>query len=205
MFPEGDLPYYWHVAERVGIFGGTFDPIHVAHLVAAVEARNQLSLDRLLVVVAREPWQKQDEVIAPPEIRYEMVKAAIVDVEGVEVSDIEMRRSGPTYTIDTVEELARQGRELVLVLGADAACALPTWKRSDELRRLVSVAVLSRNALTSEDPPEGWDVSHVSMPRLDISSSEIRARVAQGRPIDGLVPPGAVRLLREARLYTHSR
>jgi nicotinate-nucleotide adenylyltransferase len=192
------------VVERVGIFGGTFDPIHVAHLVAAVEARSQLALDRVLLVVARDPWQKRDEVVAPAELRYEMVKAAVAGVEGLEVCDLELRRPGPTYTIDTVEELARPDRELVLVLGADAAAALPTWERVGELRDRVSIAVVDREGAEPLPVPAGWPVAHVTMPRLDISSSDIRARLAAGRPIDGLVPPGALRVLREARLYTRS-
>src|SRR5450755_994923 len=96
--------------ERIGILGGTFDPVHVGHLMDASAARHQLGLDRVLVVVARDPWQKRDRVIAPAEVRYEMVVAALDGVDGLEASRIELERDGATYTIDTVEELEAPNR-----------------------------------------------------------------------------------------------
>src|SRR6478672_11079337 len=94
------------MTERIGILGGTFDPVHVGHLMDAVAARDQLDLQRVLLVVARDPWQKRDRVIAPAEVRYEMLVAAIDGVDGLEPSRIELERDGPTYTIDTVEQLS---------------------------------------------------------------------------------------------------
>ncbi len=123
---------YTRPVERLGILGGTFDPVHVAHLAAAAAARDQLGLDRVLVVVAGDPWQKRGRVGAPAEIRCEMVAAAIEGVEGLVVSRLEIDRPGPTYTIDTVEALAAEpGRELFLIVGSDVAASLTTWHRAD--------------------------------------------------------------------------
>jgi nicotinate-nucleotide adenylyltransferase len=191
--------------ERLGLFGGTFDPVHIGHLVAASEARHQLQLDRVLFVVAGDPWQKRGVVDAPAEARYEMVTAALGDSEGFEVSRIELDREGPTYTIDTVEALASPGRELFLIVGADAAAGLDGWKRADALRRAVTVAVVSRATDVAPVTLVGWEVVHVSMPRIDVSSTELRERVALGVPVDFLVPAGAVRVIRARHLYTPAR
>jgi nicotinate-nucleotide adenylyltransferase len=188
-------------AERIGIFGGTFDPVHNGHLAAAVAARSACALDRVLLVVAGDPWQKRDVVVAPASLRLEMVEAAVAGVEGLEASDLEIRRGGASYTVDTVEALAGPGRELFLVVGCDVAATLGSWERVDDLRRAVTLVVIGR-AGAPPVSPEGWTVRHASMPRLDIASTDLRERVAQGLPIDGLVPPAAIRVLREARLYT---
>jgi nicotinate-nucleotide adenylyltransferase len=189
--------------ERLGVLGGTFDPVHIAHLVAAMEARDQLALDRVLLVVARDPWQKAGQVVAPAEVRFEMVAAAVDGVAGLEASRVELDRPGPTYTIDTVVELEAPQRELFLVLGSDAASRLETWKRAPELRERVTLALVCRGAEDDcDDRLDGWRVVSVAMPLLDVSSTDIRARVAAGRPIDFLVPAPAVRVLREHHLYT---
>jgi nicotinate-nucleotide adenylyltransferase len=188
---------------RLGVYGGTFDPVHIAHLVAAVEARHALSLDRMLMVVAPDPWQKEGRVVAPAALRYEMVAAAVADVPGLEASDIELHRSGPTYTIDTVTLLQEQqpDAQIFLIVGSDVASRVDTWHRAEELRTGVTLGVVSRDGVGRVEP-EGWHVQHVAMPRLDVSSTDIRARVACGRPIDVLVPAAAVRVLRAHALYT---
>ena len=188
--------------ERLGVFGGTFDPVHVGHLVAAVEARYQLDLDRVLFVVARDPWQKRGQVVAPADARFAMVAAAVAGVDGFEASTLELDRSGPTYTIDTVADLAAAHRDLFLIVGADAAAGLDTWKRAESLRDAVTVAVLARATDTALEPLIGWDVRPVTMPRIDVSSTALRDRLARGAPVDFLVPPGAIRVIRERRLYT---
>jgi nicotinate-nucleotide adenylyltransferase len=194
---ESDAP------ERIGILGGTFDPVHVGHLMDAAAARHQLALDRVLVVVARDPWQKRDRVIAPAAVRYEMVVAALDGVEGIEASRLEMERAGPTYTIDTVEALAAPDRALFLVMGSDVVAGLSTWHRVDELRDRVTLAIVDRGEAPC-DPPAGWQVSRVSTPRLDLSSTDLRRRVAAGEPIDFLVPTAAARILRAHDLYRGS-
>ncbi|MGH8978656.1 MAG: nicotinate-nucleotide adenylyltransferase [Acidimicrobiia bacterium] len=188
--------------ERLGIFGGTFDPVHIGHLVAALEARHQLALDRVLFVVAREPWQKHGTVVAPAEARFAMVQAAVAGVEGFEASTIELTRGGPSFTIDTVEQLAADDRHLFLIVGTDAAAGLDTWERAADLRRAVTIAVMDRATDIAPAPLPGWDHRFVSMPRIDVSSTAIRERIAVGGPIEILVPDAAIRVIRERHLYT---
>ena len=188
--------------EKIGILGGTFDPVHVGHLMDASAARYQLGLDRVLVVPARDPWQKHGTVIAPAEIRFEMLAAALDGAAGLEASRIELERDGPTYTIDTVEQLGAPGRELVLVMGSDVAATLDSWHRVDELRELVTLAIVDRHD-ASVPGPEGWRVVRVSVPQLQLSSTDLRRRVAAGEPIDFLVPMPAVRVLRAHGLYAN--
>lgn len=188
--------------ERVGVFGGTFDPVHIGHLSAAVEVRHALALDRMLLVVAREPWQKVGtRVIAAPEDRFAMVVAAAAEMTGIEACDLELDRPGPTYTADTLAALAAPDRALVLVLGADAAAGIHTWERVEEVRALASLAIVTRPG--SDDPVDlpGWDVTHVPIPALDVSSTDLRRRAAEGRPLDVLVPAAALREARRRGLY----
>ena len=189
--------------ERIGLLGGTFDPVHVGHLMDAAAARHQLGLDRVLVVVARDPWQKHGRVIARAEQRFEMLAAALDGVDGLEASRIELDRDGPTYTIDTVEQLTAPGRELVLVMGSDVAAALPSWHRVDDLRDLVTLAIVDRDDMRLPDP-EGWRVERVAVPRIELSSTDLRRRVAAGEPVEFLVPTPAVRVMRAYGLYTDS-
>lgn len=186
--------------ERIGVLGGTFDPVHVGHLMDAAAARHQLDLDRVLVVVARDPWQKRERVIAPAEVRYEMLVAALDGTDGIDASRIELERDGPTYTIDTVEQLASPDRELFLVIGSDVAAGLASWHRIDELRERVTLAIVDRETAPFPSPP-GWRVARVAVPRLDLSSTDLRDRVAAGEPIDFLVPTPAARILRAHHLY----
>lgn len=188
--------------ERIGVLGGTFDPVHVGHIVAAVDARWVLRLDRVLLVVAGDPWQKRGQVVAEAQQRLALVQAAIDGIDGLEVSAIEAERDGPSITADTLEALSGQGRELFLLLGADAVTNMPTWKRLDATRALATVVVIERDGEHAEPPGPGWRVEHLAIPRLDVSATEIRERLASGHAIDGLVPPAVVRLIRELDLYT---
>ncbi|HWS46134.1 MAG TPA: nicotinate-nucleotide adenylyltransferase [Acidimicrobiia bacterium] len=193
--------------ERLGIFGGTFDPVHVGHLAAACAAHHQLRLSRLLIVVARDPWQKHGSVGAPAEDRLAMVEAAIAGVDGLEASRLELDRPGPTYTIDTVEQLQQTGREIVLIVGGDVAAHIETWHRVDDLRAAVTLAVVDRDegGAPLRAAGEGWRVEHVLMPRLDVSSTDLRRRVAAGEPVEFLVPVPAVKVLQARGLYTGGR
>ena len=186
--------------ERIGIVGGTFDPVHVGHLMDASAARFQLQLDRVLVVVARDPWQKSGQVCAPAELRYEMLVAAIDGTEGLEPSRIELEREGPTYTIDTVEELSAPDRELFLVLGSDVAAGISSWHRVDDLRELVTLAIVDRDPAPFP-APDGWRVARVRVPRLELSSTDLRRRIAAGEPVEFLVPTPAARILHAHGLY----
>jgi len=192
--------------ERLGVFGGTFDPVHVGHVVVAVDTRAALRLDRVLLVVAGDPWQKRGQVVASARDRLMLVEAAVEEVEGVEASAVEVERDGPSVTADTLEALAGPHRELFLVLGADAVANMSTWRRLDETRDLATVVVVERQGDVHATPPgDGWRVERVSIPRLDVSSTDVRERLAAGRPIDGLVPPAVVRVIAARGIYTDGR
>lgn len=197
----------------IGVFGGTFDPPHVAHLAAAVWARAALGLERVLLVVAGDPWQKSAVGrVTPAADRLAMARAACEGIEGIEVCDWEVRRAGPSYTVDTLSELGRSGDRLVMVLGGDAVASLPTWHRFTELPGLAELAVVDRGghpyidlSAGGFDPvAAGFTVHHVALPRLDISSTGLRARLLAGAPVDGLVPPAVVAYVRAGDLYRGS-
>jgi nicotinate-nucleotide adenylyltransferase len=188
---------------RIGVFGGTFDPVHNGHLLAAVAVRHALGLDELVVVPAGDPWQKQGAVVAGADDRLAMLGAAFDGVADTRVDRIEIDRAGPTYTADTLEALTAPDRELLLVLGADAARRIHTWRRVDAIQRLASLVIVNREGDDAgATPGDGWRVEHVTIPRLDISSTDLRRRFACGEPVDGLMPVGAIRVARERRLYT---
>jgi nicotinate-nucleotide adenylyltransferase len=192
--------------ERLGVFGGTFDPVHVGHVVVATESRSQLALDRVLLVVAGDPWQKRGKVVASAADRLALVDAAVDGVEGVEASAIEIERDAPSVTAETLEALTAPGRELFLVLGADAVANMGTWRRLEETRELATVVVVERAGDAHSEPPgSGWRVQRVAIPRLDIAATDLRERLGSGRPIDGLVPPAVVRTIRARGLYTGGR
>jgi nicotinate-nucleotide adenylyltransferase len=193
---------------KLGVLGGTFDPVHVGHLVAAVNVRYALDLDRVLLVVANVPWQKTGaRVITPAPDRLAMVRAAVDDVDGLEASDLEIARGGESYTVDTLQELRalHPGADLYLIVGADIVGELDTWERSGELRELATLAVVNRPGGAGNEKGQGWRVANISIPMIDVSSTELRARVADGRPLDFLVPAGALRLIRQRGLYAGAR
>lgn len=192
------------VGERLGIFGGTFDPPHVGHLVAALAARHALQLDRVLLTVANEPWQKSDtRAISPAPDRLAMVRAAVDGVDGLEASAIEIERGGPSYSVDTLEDLAALDPtgERFLLLGADAAAGLDTWERADALAGLATLVVIERPGGDAAEMPAGYLVERVEMPRLDVSSTDLRARVRDGRPLTFLTPAAVVASIARRRLY----
>lgn len=190
---------------KVGIFGGTFDPIHVGHIVVATTVHHALALDETHVIVAADPWQKDPPPIAPAAERYAAVQAAVYDIEvpGITADERELSRGGPTFTIDTVEELA--GAELFLVVGYDAAKHLNSWHRVDELRELVTLVVVNRPRFDEVVDVPGWKVEVVDIPSIDVSSSLVRERLAAGLPVDGLVPAAAMRVLRKHGRYAGGR
>ncbi len=186
------------------MFGGTFDPVHIGHLAAAVNVRHALSLDRVLLVVANIPWQKAgDRTVTDAEDRFAVVAAAAEGLKGVEASRMEIDRGGPSYTADTLADLRRghTGGELYLVVGSDVVSELDTWERADEVGRLATLVAVARPGATVKAPPPSWQMQVVEVPALDVSSTDLRARVAAGRPIDVLVPAGAVHEIRRRGLY----
>jgi nicotinate-nucleotide adenylyltransferase len=194
---------------RVGIFGGTFDPVHVGHLVVVTTVHHALALDETHVVVAADPWQKDPPPIAPPDERYAAVQAAVydIDVPSISADARELNRGGPTYTVDTVEELKRldPNGELFLIVGYDAAKHLDSWHRVDELRALVTLVVVNRPRFDEVVEVPGWNVEVVDIPSIDVSSSMVRERLAAGLPVDGLVPAAAMRVVRKHGRYAGGR
>lgn len=189
---------------RIGVFGGTFDPVHVGHLAAAVNVRHALALDRLLMVVANIPWQKAGErSVTGAEDRFAMVRAAIEGLDGIEASRLEIERGGPSYTADTLAELAdlHPGAQLFVVVGSDVVGELHTWERAADVGRRATLVAVARPGSTVPPPPPSWRMEVVEVPSLDVSSTDLRARVGAGRPIDVLVPAGAVREIRRRGLY----
>lgn len=189
---------------RIGILGGTFNPVHVGHLAAAVEVRAVLGLDRMLLMVANVPWQKAGaRPMTPAEDRFAVVAAAAAEIGGLEASRLEIDRGGPSYMADTVAELAalHPGAELFLVVGSDLVAELATWEREADLRAAVTLAVVARPGVPVALPPAPWRAREVAVPALDVSSSDLRARAAAGRPLDVLVPPAALRQIRRRGLY----
>lgn len=188
---------------RVGVFGGTFDPPHIGHLVTAMRVMERLDLDVVLLVVANVPWQKTaHRRVSPAVDRLDMVTAAVADEPGLDVCDLEVRRGGVSYTIDTLEALRESGPDddIVLVLGADAANGLHTWERWEELATMCRLAVVDRPG-TSVAVPGGFTFDHVRVPLLDVSSTDLRQRVRQGLSIRFLVPEAVASLIEERRLY----
>ncbi len=188
--------------QRIGVFGGTFDPLHVGHIVAALTVRHELDLDRVLLVVANVPWQKVGHrPITPSEHRLEMVRRSVAGLVGVEASSLEIERGGESYTADTLEELAGPDRELFLVLGSDAAMGLPTWQRTEPIRSLAHIVVIARPGTADLAAPAGWTWTTVPSPLMDLSSTDLRWRLETGRPVDFLVPSPALDYIRAHDLY----
>jgi nicotinate-nucleotide adenylyltransferase len=192
------------VGERLGLFGGTFDPPHVGHLVTAVNVRHDLRLDRVLLVVNAVPWQKVGtRPISEAAARLAMVEAAVADVDGLEASAIEIDRGGPSYTADTLASLLAEDpdRELFVILGADAAAGLRTWERADEVAASATVVVVGRPGVPAAAPQPGWRWEALDVPSLEVSSTDLRARVVDGRPLDYLVTHEVVDWIEEHQLY----
>jgi nicotinate-nucleotide adenylyltransferase len=191
-------------SERLGIFGGTFDPPHIGHLVSAVNVRHELALDRVLLVVNNVPWQKVGQrEISPAEDRLAMVEAAVADVEGLEASRLEIDAGGMSYTADTLRTLADEDptRALFVVLGADAAAGLATWERSEEVCERATIVVVERPGAKDVAPLPGWRWERVEVPSIEVSSTDLRQRVTDGRPLDYLVTHEVVDCIEERGLY----
>jgi nicotinate-nucleotide adenylyltransferase len=198
---------------RLGILGGTFDPIHVGHLVAAVNARYTVGLDRVLLVVANEPWQKVgSRAVTPAADRLALVEAAVAGCEGLEASALEVDRGGVSYTADTVDELTAEhpDAELFLLVGADVVGGLDTWERVERVREAVTLVVVNRPGAAmveagGDGPLAAWRAVTIEIPALEISSTDLRDRAATGRPLDFLIPIEAIRVIRERGLYAVER
>ncbi|MGH2697781.1 MAG: nicotinate-nucleotide adenylyltransferase [Actinomycetota bacterium] len=195
--------------KRLGVMGGTFDPPHQGHLVAASEVLHHLDLERVMFVPAGDPWQKH--TVAPAEDRHLMTVLATASHARFEVSRVEIDRAGPTYTADTMETLSDfyDGEvELLFIAGADTVLGMGTWEKLDRLAELAEVVAVSRAGidLAKLDPQPGWPKIHVvEMPEVSVSSTEIRNRVRNSLPIDYLVAPPVAVYIAEQGLYQGER
>ncbi len=190
-------------ATRIGIFGGTFDPPHVGHLVTAINVRHALHLDVVIMMVANVPWQKDGtREITPAEERFRMVAAAVEAVPGLVPGRHEIDLGGNSYTADTLDVVAREhpDAELFTIVGDDAAAGLQTWERSDEVARKSHLVVVDRPG-TPVRLDRSVDWIRVEVPRLDVSSTDLRARFTDGRPLDYLVTDATMDVIERRSLY----
>ena len=195
---------------EIGILGGTFNPPHIGHLVMVQEALDQLDLDRVFLMPVAQPPHK--EALADPgaDVRLDLCRLAAAGDDRLEVSDLEIRRGGASYTVDTLRALHERDPEhsLTFIVGGDMAHSLPSWREPEAVLELARLAVAEREDLRREDIADrlaplhsGDRVVFFDMPRIDISSSAIRDRVATGRPIRHLVPDLVAEAIRARRLY----
>ncbi|HSN07103.1 MAG TPA: nicotinate-nucleotide adenylyltransferase [Candidatus Angelobacter sp.] len=193
---------------RVGVMGGTFDPVHHGHLVAASEVAHRFHLDEVVFVPTGQPWQKDGRDVAAAEDRYLMTVIATASDPRFRVSRVDVDRAGPTYTVDTLRDLrdeyaaASIDAELYFITGADALTSITSWHHADEVLALAHLVGVTRPGHVLHDPglPDGA-VTLVEVPALAISSTDCRARVAAGAPIRYLVPSGVVEYVAKRGLY----
>jgi len=186
--------------KRIGIYGGTFDPIHIAHLIFADRAREQLDLEKVLFLPAAIPPHKQGKGISDGKRRLEMVEIAIAGNPTFEANPIELNRSGVSYTIDTLRDLAKEypGDELILLVGADMLMDFPNWREPAAILQMARIAYAERPGVPIEHSLPQDRLVRVAMAPIDLSSTEIRARVHEGRTVRYVVPAGV-----EAYIHAH--
>ena len=197
---------------RIGILGGTFDPVHLGHLAIAEEARDRLDLDRVILIPAGRPWLKSGQTVTPAEHRLAMVRLAVEDRPGLEASSIEVDRPGPTYTVDTLAELREDlgnEAELYFILGMDSVRELRRWREPERLFDMCIIVAVSRPdshdvspaELEQEFPAARDRIRTIRGPMLDISATDIRQRITEKRSISDCVPPPVERYIRVHGLY----
>lgn len=185
------------------MFGGTFDPPHLGHLIVAQDAWRELALDRVLFVPAAVPPHKRGRVTAPAALRLAMLEAATAEDARFAVDDLELRRAGPSYTVDTLRALRERDAAgtFFFLLGADQFREFHSWREPREIARLATLVVLSREGADTGAPALDVPCRRLAVTRVDISATEIRRRVATGEPIRYLVPPGVEDVIRREGLY----
>ncbi len=199
----GDTPGVGLSSRRkIGVMGGTFDPIHLGHLIVADEARHQLALDEIVFVPAAAPWQKQPQVDASH--RLAMVRLAVNSVPGFSVSDVDISRGGNTYTVDTLSDLRTHYRdaELLLLIGTDALNGIHTWKEPERIATMAQIVCLARPGYRVETSPKySGAVTFVEVPAIDISSTDCRQRCEDGRPFRFMLPEAVYEYIEKNDLY----
>ena len=198
---------------NIGVLGGTFDPVHMGHLIVAEETKGRLNLAEVLFVPAGQPWLKANNFISPAEHRIQMVRLAIADEPSFKLSTMEIERAGPSYTVDTIAQLKAQlgtGDKLFFILGWDILIQLPQWHEPSRLVRMCRLVPVPRVGYPSPDfdsveaavPGLSQSLIILDTPQIEISSSEIRDRVARGLSIHHLVPEPVETYIKQHRLYT---
>jgi nicotinate-nucleotide adenylyltransferase len=196
---------------KIGVLGGTFDPIHLGHLKVAEEVSASLTLDEIIFMPAGQPWLKADNLISPAEHRLEMIRLALASRDNFKLSTMEIERPGPTYTVDTMAELGRQlgSEELFFILGWDNLTQLPQWHEPSRLIELCHLVAVPRvdfpppdlASLDAAIPGLSKRVILLNAPRIDVNASEIRRMVGEGLSIRNLVPEVVERYIKEHKLY----
>ncbi len=193
---------------RVGIFGGTFDPPHSGHSSVALSVRESLDLDEVLLVVANDPWQKSaTNYVSPAADRMAMTTMAVAGLKGVSASSLEIDRGGPSFTVETLEQLRVQEpeSEFFLIVGADAASGLTTWMRPDDLPALATLVIVDRPGSPVTSDPIGWNVMHVVGPGIDIASRDLRGQGELGFMNSEVLAPAVRDYILEHDLYAVHR
>ena len=191
----------------VGLFGGTFDPVHNGHIQAANSAHQILKLDKVIMIPAGDPYLKRTELVASPKERYHMVSLAIQKIPFLEVSDIEIFRSGPSYTLDTVRELKRNGHEVIVLLGADSIIEMDKWEDPDSLHSECEVVGLTRPGfqIDKSKPYQSrqrkYSLRTIEVNSPAISSTKVRNLIQNGRDVTELVPQGVNEYIQKEKLY----
>ena len=188
------------VVMRVGILGGTFDPIHSGHLIAASSVYEALNLDSVVFIPAGDPWQKRDRDLSPGQQRLEMVKLATENDDRFQVSDVEIARSGPTYAVDTVREWKRlnPSDELFWIVGSDALSGIPSWHEWEAFVSEATIVAVNRVGQNDSVP---FDFVSVDMPEVRISATELRDRFTNGLDTQYLVPKNVSQYISDQGLY----
>ena len=190
-------------SRRIGLFGGSFDPVHSAHVMMARKALNELQLDRLFIIpAARSPF-KPEQQPAPDEVRLAMLKAAFEKVAGCVIERLELEREGVSYAIDTVRSFAGRfpDSELFYLIGADHVPTLPQWREADALAQILTFVVFPRSGGPDVEFPETFDGRCLEGELMDISSSDIRVRIREGKSVNHLVPSAVVEILSKKQIY----
>ena len=191
--------------KRIGVMGGTFDPIHHGHLVAASEVADRYALDEVVFVPTGQPWQKDDRTVSPAEDRYLMTVIATASNPRFTVSRVDVDRDGPTYTVDTLRDLRGvygPDAELFFITGADALARILSWKDAEQMFKLAHFVGVTRPGFELNDDHLPDDtVSLIRVPAMAISSTACRMRVAEGKPVWYLVPDGVVQYIAKRNLY----
>ncbi|GAB4139967.1 MAG: nicotinate-nucleotide adenylyltransferase [Planctomycetaceae bacterium] len=199
---------------RVGIFGGTFDPVHYGHLLLAEQCREQCQLDSIWFLPSGLPPHKQDAEITPGSVRVEMLRLAISGHDDFTINDMELKRTGPTFTVDTLQQIHKEEDnpelKLFFLMGADSLLELKTWREPDRIAQLATIVAVNREGLSLPNPDQlcrelGSElmsrVVSVAIPRLDLSSSDIRQRVREGKSIRYMTPRAVEVFIQQRKLY----